>query len=41
MSAWATTATPHIVMSTSPTASSEIGRTLRRSSRRSLKNAAE
>ena len=37
---WATTATTTIVASTSPIASSEIGRTLRRSSRSGVKKAA-
>jgi hypothetical protein len=41
ISAWATTATAHIVASTRPIASSEIGRTLRRRSLRLAKNAAE
>ena len=41
MSSCATTATAHIVASTSPIASSEIGRAFARSSLRFAKNAAE
>ena len=37
----ATPATPHVVATTSPTASSEIGRRFARRSRRPVKNAAE